>query len=474
MFKKKNLFDIEIQTSRPLVLLSTTASAILVVLLLVGLLQTNEATADGPTYVSGGIFADTAWIASQSPYIVTGTVTLFPGYTLTVEPGVEVRFDSATSLIVRGALVAEGTHSKRIVFTSNSVPTKGSWIGLKIANNQGGNASVKFANIFYAQTGLSVECCWEGGPVNISDSGFYTNNIALGGYAGWVLQVERCTFENNTYAVTGADKVISDSVFTNNEYGLFYAGRTDVDNSLFIYNEVAVGGGDAKVTHSKIISNGTGVNAELFLPINGVEPMMISAGQTLQYNTIASNTIGVVLGNFDNSPPPINYNNIYSNTEYNVKGLGPFNADVTNNWWGTTNTSVIDEYIYDGRDDASLGLVIYQPFLQGEWLPNDAPEADAQFVSTVVNIPVAITLTASDADLDPLTYLIETSPSHGSLGGTAPNLIYTPTANYSGTDSFTFTATDDHDAVSNVATVDITIVEDRSLIYLPIIMRSSG
>src|SRR5204863_90363 len=56
----------------------------------------------------------------------------------------------------------------------------------------------------------------------------------------------------------------------------------------------------------------------------------------------------------------------------------------------------------------------------------------------------------------PLTYSIGTSPAHGTLSGTAPNLTYTPNANYNGADSFTFKA-NDGSADSNVATVSITI-----------------
>lgn len=90
------------------------------------------------------------------------------------------------------------------------------------------------------------------------------------------------------------------------------------------------------------------------------------AGLYLYNNTIANNTIGVILDNEYGSPPPMNYNNIYGNTDYNVKNMGPHGVDAINNWWGTTDESAIDASIYDGRDDATLGLVDYQPFLDSE------------------------------------------------------------------------------------------------------------
>ncbi|MCX6035757.1 MAG: Ig-like domain-containing protein [Chloroflexi bacterium] len=87
---------------------------------------------------------------------------------------------------------------------------------------------------------------------------------------------------------------------------------------------------------------------------------------------------------------------------------------------------------------------------------NDAPVANAQSVSTAKNNAKAITLTDTDVDSGTLTYSVVAGPSHGSLSGSAPNVTYTPAANYSGTDSFTFKAYDSR-LYSNIATVSITV-----------------
>ncbi len=88
---------------------------------------------------------------------------------------------------------------------------------------------------------------------------------------------------------------------------------------------------------------------------------------------------------------------------------------------------------------------------------NQAPVAAGQTKSTSEDSAVAITLTASDANGDPLTYSIVNAPSMGSLSGTAPNLTYTPATDANGTDSFTFRSNDGK-ADSNIATVSITVV----------------
>jgi VCBS repeat-containing protein len=88
---------------------------------------------------------------------------------------------------------------------------------------------------------------------------------------------------------------------------------------------------------------------------------------------------------------------------------------------------------------------------------NAAPVAqDQPGVTTNEDVPVNVTLAATDDDGDALTYTVVTLPSNGVLSGTEPNLTYTPNLNYSGEDSFTFLANDGTED-SNTATVSITI-----------------
>ncbi|MBC7933617.1 MAG: tandem-95 repeat protein [Rubrivivax sp.] len=89
---------------------------------------------------------------------------------------------------------------------------------------------------------------------------------------------------------------------------------------------------------------------------------------------------------------------------------------------------------------------------------NEPPFAVSQSVTTNEDTPLGITLTALQGDdTDPLTFTVQSGPAHGTLTGSAPNLTYTPAANYDGADSFTFTASDGTNT-SNVATVSITVL----------------
>ncbi len=95
---------------------------------------------------------------------------------------------------------------------------------------------------------------------------------------------------------------------------------------------------------------------------------------------------------------------------------------------------------------------------------NTPPVANAQSVTTAENTPVAITLTGSDANSDPLTFTIVTGPAHGSLnpGTSGASQTYTPTAGYSGSDSFTFKV-NDGTSDSAAATVSITVNDGGTL-----------
>ena len=118
--------------------------------------------------------------------------------------------------------------------------------------------------------------------------------------------------------------------------------------------------------------------------------------------------------------------------------------------------------------DTGFGLIQADAALAA--LPtNIRPVADDQMVMTQQDTPVNITLTGSDADpADTLSFSIASLPSGGGLmeGATpinsvphalaADTVIYTPNGGFTGTDTFTFTATDG-EGVSDPATVEVLV-----------------
>jgi hypothetical protein len=106
---------------------------------------------------------------------------------------------------------------------------------------------------------------------------------------------------------------------------------------------------------------------------------------------------------------------------------------------------------------------------------NDAPKATAQSRTTAEDTSVTITLQGSDVDGDALTYAIASAPTRGSLSGSGASRTYTPAANYTGADSFTFTVSDGT-ATSAPATVALTItaVNDAPIAKLTVTPTSGA
>lgn len=92
---------------------------------------TSAPTLAPATLVGGPIVSDITWTLANSPYLVVENIQVMPEVTLTIEPGVAVRFDRGKLLQVEGTLIARGTESSPITFTSaQASPQPGDWGGI--------------------------------------------------------------------------------------------------------------------------------------------------------------------------------------------------------------------------------------------------------------------------------------------------------------------------------------------------------
>jgi parallel beta-helix repeat protein/VCBS repeat-containing protein len=169
----------------------------------------------GQTNVSGAISSDITWSLANSPYTVTGNILVASGVTLTIEAGVTVKVNSGLYIKIKGKIIAEGTSSSLITFTSSaSSPAKGNWKYIMFDNSntvfdseynyQSGN-KMKYCVISYAEYGL-----------RIFQSSFYLDNS---------------TISNNSLSGIDFDDVtkslISNNTISNNPSGTSLTGLTN-------------------------------------------------------------------------------------------------------------------------------------------------------------------------------------------------------------------------------------------------------
>ena len=134
---------------------------------------------------SGAIAADETWCIEDAPHVVNGAVTINAGIALTVEAGVEVRF-AGVGMDVSGSLIAEGTDTQPITFTSDAAtPAPDDWS--RIQMNGGAVVRMDYCDLGYA--------------------GGSNANSALEMYASDVV-IDHCTIHDNAGTV-GAVRMLS-------------------------------------------------------------------------------------------------------------------------------------------------------------------------------------------------------------------------------------------------------------------------
>ena len=215
------------------------------------------------TDVSGHITTDTTWTLAGSPYVVTDDVTVDEGVTLTIEPGVVVKFnDAGDDLIVNGSLVAQGTEEEPIVFTSLKDDAHGG------DTNEDGLASSPAPHdwggiVFNASSsGNLLEHVWigYGGSYGGANLKVYTNDVTIrDSVIGWshqrgiYVQNASPTIENNEIRDNGTDGIyfngfddtqpvaLTANTFISNTNWAVYAALSDEVVDVTLDNNTSTG-----------------------------------------------------------------------------------------------------------------------------------------------------------------------------------------------------------------------------------------
>jgi len=238
------------------------------------------------------------------------------------------------------------------------------------------------------------------------------------------------------------------------------AARIELENKMKIKFKKSLiallaGGATAGLPHTAlaatVLENGTPINA-----ISGASgsntfyTLQVEAGASnLNFNTNGGSGDADLYVKFGSEPTSNNYDcrpYRWGNDEV---------CDIANVQAGTYHVMVSGYSAFSGVTLSSSFDEAVGP------IPNTNPVADHQSIVTNEDTLAALTLTGSDTDGDTLTYAILSYPTNGTLNGTAPNLTYSPNANFNGSDSFTFSVDDGNGGSANaIVSVNVNAVED--------------
>lgn len=371
--------------------------------------------------VPARIAADTTWDAAGSPYHVAADARVESGVGLTIEPGVTVTFAAGASLVVAGRLVARGTEDAPVTFTGAPGPdgTPARW-GSVLFEDSAEDAT--FDGDVYVGGSLLERCVFERGTRALRLEGAspyvhattFRDNYLLCGFdleggaalrigEGSAPRVRGCVFEDNEGAglchggavyVHEAAPILQDNVFRRNKgaYGgalsTFFMASPIVGN-LFEDNESLSEGGAISLVSSipAILDNELRGN-HAYMDGGAVHVCVTCfphANPFLHDNVVTGNTCrlegaagvgaaflrgfthNTLTGNLRDGEPA---DFAWHNAELDHYPARVTTADVSRNWWGTTDAAAIDRTIFDGADEPGLGPVSWFPPLAA---PTEGP-----------------------------------------------------------------------------------------------------
>ncbi|MDW8102313.1 MAG: right-handed parallel beta-helix repeat-containing protein [Anaerolineae bacterium] len=348
--------------------------------------------AGGPTYVYGSITTDTVWLRANSPYIVISTVKVENSAVLTIEAGVEVKFQSGQGLEVMpgSRLIAVGTRTEPITFTTALAnPVRKAWSGIRwfSSHNRLENVLIEWAHYGLLFEPGSRDNTVVG--VTFRNIGDYADPGSEGAAVFGTVDnssIRHCVVQNvehGFYLIKSFNNYLSDNIIDGSDgIGIALKGEAAIasgnriinnlinncggeglylsmqGNATLAGNEVRYSAYRSSVTGASIA--GISVQQLVTRPVRGGVAIEGSQNITLQANRIhhngaeaglyISNTTGVTISNnfiYLNSREGLRllgssailaYNNaFYGNGGFEWADVGSLAPNAVGNWWGTNS-----------------------------------------------------------------------------------------------------------------------------------------
>lgn len=337
------------------------------------------------TNVSGSYMSDVTWTLANSPYHVTSNIFVFPGVTLTIDPGVNVIFDGYYFIEIRGKIVAKGTQVSKINFSGKMVISGNDsfytlWDKILVERNNKGEGEFNHCIFKDANSAVASEYAVS----NFDNCRFENNNHGILGLYGAYTKfshVKNCIFEYNKTAVEKSIFVdFIGTEFSKNGTGIKAAEYSRISNCQFYKNINGIDMFDGSILKSNFTYNRTGLRAPSWSDMTtidtladcvisyndtGIDDSSYYAGRTcliikneINYNKIGFkvNYAGDITGTYR---AVVKYNKICHNSIYNIVSLNNMNKNFTDNCFCTEDSGIVEGKIFDGYEDPKYGLITY-------------------------------------------------------------------------------------------------------------------
>ena len=313
------------------------------------------------TNVSGIISVDITWTEANSPYVVTGSVLVSEGATLTIEPGVIVKLESAKGIQIDGMLVVRGTEVKPIVLTSIrddsfggdtngdgdlTLPAQGDWNELLLTNlsvdavcdsngNYLGGSVIENAKILYgggkADSGIQA-------ALHTVYSSHLIKNTAImfsrsdGVYVNYgSARITGCTIGNNSQNGVSADvawglsvspffELRDNNITANGAFGVGFS-LGGAANGVISYNSITRNGARGLSVYSATWGTSFEISHNSIVANNGVGICVSYGTYQISHNYISSNFGGGIDASECDSVISDNLI-VFNRANYDTQGVG--------------------------------------------------------------------------------------------------------------------------------------------------------
>jgi len=274
-------------------------------------------------YELGGIITEDTTLTPDKEYILTENLRVAEGSTLTINPGVTIKYDPQKQIDIRGSLIAKGTPDSMITFTRNKSDYGN---GINIGNTvDSSKVHISFSNIEFQKEALVV-----------------------GGSYKATLQIDNCNIRNcggyfnDTRYFSLKHPGNTTKIYSNN----FYHNKGHIYFWLSHYEE-SIG-----FKHNQVLNNAVHKSSNQEYSYTAID---------YNYNWDQDKLIDKL--KFKNNCIFSNIDPSDADKSLNIQiGTSGSYENISRNYWGNTDSTSIGQTIYDFKYVSTRPAAIFSPY----------------------------------------------------------------------------------------------------------------